>query len=126
MTAINVAIGHDRVVMFTDGAVLDGWGRVRRLQSKVRAVPDMRCAIAVRGFAYALDSLAAILPTVADTFDALYQAAEDGRLRSAIRRRPLLMLPFDLVVVGWGARGPGAFLVFNGGSHPGIKATGSP
>ena len=123
MTAVNVVVGADRVCLYSDGAALGMTGKVRRLTSKVRVLPEMGCAIAVRGELRALDALARILPMVARDFDQLYVAAKSGRLRRALGwRRALagghfaLLARFDLVVAGWSAKGPRAFIYLNHGS----------
>lgn len=118
MTAVNVLIGPDRVSLYTDSAALALTGALRKLVSKTRALPAMRCAIAVRGELRALAAAEKILPTVGRDYDQLRAAAEDGRLQTALgRRRALsrgnfgLLVPFDLVVAGWSASGPKAFIV---------------
>lgn len=129
MTAVNVVIGADRVSLFTDAAAVNFAGQMRRLVSKTRSLPDMKCAIATRGLAGALSAFASILPTLAHDYDGLFQAARNGdlvracsRLRSISTGRLSLVANFDLVVTGIGHRGPAAFMICNHNHHPGVKA----
>lgn len=116
MSAINVLVQIDRVHLYTDAAIYQPDGELAGIGPKVRLMPHIHAAIAMRGAFLGLAPIAEEL-SAASSFDALRAGIVDCLKKCAVSYAHLLNQcsagpDFEVVVAGMSeTTGPSAYLV---------------
>lgn len=116
MSAINVLIQSDRVHLYTDGAIYQSDGELAGIGPKVRMMPHINAAMAMRGAFLGLAPIAEEL-SAAPSFDALRAGIIDCLKKCAVAYGHLLDQcsagpDFEVVIAGMSETGgPSAYLV---------------
>jgi hypothetical protein len=121
MTAVNVLLTKDAVHVLTDCLASDETGT--HILAKAWPLPHLNAVVAVRGVYHAaLAFIIALSRTGPTSLDELISRLSD--LEEIVTNGPADEWmrkawgdAFDLVVAGWGARGPAAYLVSNNSWH---------
>lgn len=115
MTAINIITTPAAIHMLTDGASYLADGTLGALSSKVYPLPHLSAVLSVRGPHMMLPLVGATL-SMADSFDDLVAGLADAVRGVVDAWGGLLTMcdigaDFDLVVAGFGAAGPAAYVL---------------
>lgn len=116
MSAINVLIQTDRVHLYSDGAIYQPDGQLSGIGPKVRLLPHINAAMAMRGSFLGLAPIAEEL-SVAPSFDRLKEGIVDCLKKCAVAYGHLISQcsagpDFEVVIAGISeTTGPSAYLV---------------
>lgn len=117
MSATNVLIQSDRVHLMTDGAIYQPDGTLTAIGPKVRVMPHLNCAVAMRGAYLGLAPIMEEISNAASSFDLLKENMPELLRACAAGYAHLLTQcaagpEFEIVVVGISESvGPAAYLI---------------
>lgn len=105
MTAINAFLRRDRGFLMADGAFYTATGVPMGFGNKIVQIPELRAAVAARGYAGIAPALAQGFLATYRTFDDLAEGAQSALAEWAEQNAPMLELfgfpDFEFHVMGW-------------------------
>jgi hypothetical protein len=126
MSALNIAVRRDSVILVTDGAVYSDEGVVAGFPTKAVALPSLPAVLATRGTPWATPLFAHLIGMRFQTFDAIVAGIED--VIPGIHERVRSMCPQGdvdqpVVIGGWSheRNRPEAYLLFTAKFAPGMN-----